>query len=79
MLEVEEGRRIAYTVAKGIPVRNYRGEVVLTPTPEGTRIRWSASWDATLLGRIVRRKLQAFLPGVVSDLVAAADRQAAPA
>ena len=76
VLEVEEGRRIAYTVVKGIPVRNYRGEVVLSPTAEGTRIHWSAAWDRTLLGRLVHRRLRAFFPEVVADLVAAADREA---
>ncbi len=78
VVEVEEGRRIAYTVVRGIPVRNYRGEVVLTPTPEGTRVHWSATWDRTLLGSIVHRRLRTFFPGVVADLTAAADRQASP-
>ena len=77
VLDVEDGRRIAYTVLKGIPVRNYRGEVVLTPTGEGTRVNWSATWDGTLLGRIVHRRLRTFFPGVVADLVAASDREAA--
>ena len=77
VVEVEEGRRIAYTLVKGIPVRNYRGEVVLTPTAGGTGIHWSASWDPTLLGRIVHRRLRTFFPEVVTDLVVAADREAA--
>ncbi len=75
VLEVEEGRRIAYTVVEGMPVRNYRGEVVLTPTAGGTRVRWSATWDGTLVGRIVHRRLRTFFPEVVVDLVAAADRE----
>ncbi len=77
VLDVEDGRRIAYTVLEGIPVRNYRAEVVLTPTVEGTRVNWSAAWDGTLLGRIVHRRLRTFSPGVVADLVAASDREAA--
>jgi uncharacterized protein YndB with AHSA1/START domain len=76
VLEVDEGRRIVYTVVAGIPVRHYRGEVVLTPTPEGTRIQWSGSWDRTLLGRMVFRKLRTFFPEIVADLVVAADREA---
>ena len=35
VLEAEKGRRLTYTVVKGIPVRNYRAEVTLTP--EGRR------------------------------------------
>lgn len=77
VLEVEDGRRMAYTVVTGIPVRNYRAEVSLTPTAAGTRIRWAASWDRTLAGRIVHRKLRSVYPEVIAHLVAAADRGAA--
>ena len=48
ILEAEEGRRLAYTVIGGIPVRNYRAEVTLTPAADGTHVRWAATWDATL-------------------------------
>jgi carbon monoxide dehydrogenase subunit G len=62
-------------VIGGIPVRNYRGEVTLTPAADGTRVRWAATWDATLAGRIVRRALRKLYPQVVADLVTAAERQ----
>ncbi|HYB89035.1 MAG TPA: SRPBCC family protein [Streptosporangiaceae bacterium] len=75
VLESEPGRRMTYTVVKGIPVRNYRAEVTLTPEGEGTHIRWSASWDRTLPGRIVHRRLRAIYTRVVSLLIAAADRK----
>ena len=75
VLDTEKGRRLTYTVVKGIPVRNYRAEVTLTPEGEGTHIRWSASWDRTLPGRIVHRRLSAIYPRVVSLLIAAADRK----
>jgi uncharacterized protein YndB with AHSA1/START domain len=75
VLDAEKGRRLTYTVVKGIPVRNYRAEVTLTPQGEGTHIRWSASWDRTLPGRIVHRRLRAIYPRVVSLLIAAADRR----
>jgi Polyketide cyclase / dehydrase and lipid transport len=77
ILEAEEGRRLAYTVIGGIPVRNYRAEVTLTPVTNGTRIRWTAAWDATLAGRIVRRTLRKLYPQIVADLVTAAENQAA--
>src|ERR1700756_437926 len=38
ILDVEPGKRLAYTVLRGIPVRNYRAEVTLTPSPDGTLI-----------------------------------------
>jgi hypothetical protein len=73
--EVQPGRRMAYTVLRGIPVRNYRAQVTLTPTATGTHIEWVAEWDRTLAGRIVRRKLRTVYPVVVACLVAAAERR----
>ncbi|MFI5079831.1 MAG: SRPBCC family protein [Streptosporangiales bacterium] len=75
VLEADKGRRLTYTVVKGIPVRNYRAEVTLSPEGEGTHIRWTASWDRTLPGRIVHQRLRAIYPRVVSLLIAAADRK----
>jgi len=75
VLESEPGRRMTYTVVKGIPVRNYRAEVTLTPDGAGTRIRWSAGWDRTLGGRMVHRRLRLTYPDVVARLIAAADRR----
>lgn len=77
ILEFEEGRRLAYTVIRGIPVRNYRAVVSLTPSAEGTHIRWAAAWDNTLMGRIVWRGLRVFFPQAVTGLAAAAERDAA--
>jgi uncharacterized protein YndB with AHSA1/START domain len=77
ILEFEEDRHLAYTVIRGIPVRNYRADVTLTPSGEGTHIRWVATWDNTLLGRIAWRGLRTFYPEMMTDLVAAAERDAA--
>src|SRR5215813_4485741 len=74
VLESERGRRLVYTVVKNIPVRNYRAEVTLSPEGEGTHIRWSATWDRTLAGRIVHRRLRSMYPDIMSHLIAAADR-----
>jgi hypothetical protein len=70
--EMDEGRRVVYAVIGGMPVRNYRGEVVLTPVAGGTQIAWSASWDKTAPGRLVLRGLRPFFPRVVTGLAAAA-------
>ena len=77
ILDAEEGRRLAYTVIDGIPVRNYRAEVTLAPVAGGTRIRWAASWDRTLAGRLVHRSLRGVYPQIVADLARAAEEQAA--
>ena len=78
ILEVEEPSRVAYKVVSGLPVKNYRAEVTLTATPSGgTSIRWTATWDNSFLGKVVRHKLQQIYPEVVDALVAAADQQEA--
>ena len=78
--EIDQDRRIVYTVVGGMPVRGYRGEVTLTPAPGGTRINWTASWDKTLLGRLVWRGLRDFFPAVLASLTTAtaASREASP-
>lgn len=75
ILEAEEGRHLAYTVIGGIPVRNYRADVTLTPVADGTHIRWAATWDDTLAGRIVHRSLRTFYPQMLAELVAAAEER----
>jgi uncharacterized protein YndB with AHSA1/START domain len=77
ILDAEEGRSLAYTVVGGIPVRNYRAEITLTPAAGGTQIRWAASWDQTLLGRLVHRSLRRQYPQIVAGLAAAAERDPA--
>ena len=74
ILEFEEDRHLAYTVIGGIPVRNYRADVTLTPAAGGTHIRWVADWDNTLLGRMAWRGLRAFYPEMMAGLVAAAEQ-----
>ena len=77
--EVDPPRRLVYCVVKGMPVRNYRAEVSITPTAEGARVHWSATWDRTLVGRLVQRQLRSLCPQVVQGLISAAEaRGAAP-
>jgi uncharacterized protein YndB with AHSA1/START domain len=73
---VEVGRRLAYTVVGGIPVRNYKAEVTLAAVAGATRIHWAATWDPTVLGRIVERRLRRFYPEMMAMLVKAADETA---
>jgi hypothetical protein len=64
-------------VIRGIPVRNYRAVVSITPSAEGTHIRWAATWDNTFPGRMAWRGLRTFYPEMMASLVAAAERDAA--
>lgn len=76
--EVDPPRRMVYTVVRGIPVRNYRAEIILTPTGAGTDIRWFADWDRTLGGRLAHRGLSAAYQRIVQDLVTAGEARLAP-
>jgi uncharacterized protein YndB with AHSA1/START domain len=73
ILEVDDGRRVVYTVEKGIPVKNYRAEITLTDAGAGTHVHWAAEWDNTFLGRIVQRKLRTVYPEIMQHLLQAAD------
>ena len=46
IVEVAPDRRISYTLLAGLPLRGYRADFDLTPTPEGTEVRWHASFEA---------------------------------
>jgi len=77
ILVAEPERRLVYEVIGGLPVRNYRGEVTLTPADGGTRVHWSADWDNTMGGRLVHRTLREFYPEMLAGLAAAAEREPA--
>jgi uncharacterized protein YndB with AHSA1/START domain len=75
ILELNEGRSLAYTVVGGIPVKNYRAEITLTPVEGGTHIRWAATWDSTLGGRIVHRTLVVLYPELVAAVARLAEQR----
>jgi Polyketide cyclase / dehydrase and lipid transport len=74
ILELNEGRSLAYTVVGGIPVKNYRADITLTPVEGATHIRWAATWDSTLGGRIVHRTLVVLYPELVQSLARLAEQ-----
>ncbi len=77
ILEIDDGRRVVYTVERGIPVKDYRAEIVLRDTDDGgTHVSWRAEWDRTFLGRIVLRKLRVVYPEILGCLMHAADAKA---
>ena len=73
ILDVREGTNVVYTVTGGIPVKNYRAVIELTDNAVGTHISWTADWDATLLGKLVHKKLQSVYTEIMECLVRAAD------
>jgi hypothetical protein len=51
----EVGRRLGYALVSGLPVREYRGVVALSPEADGTTITWSASFRSTWLWHLLVR------------------------
>ena len=49
--ELIPNQKFAYSVLEGMPIRNHRADVDLTPTPDGgTDIKWAATWEPTIPG-----------------------------
>jgi uncharacterized protein YndB with AHSA1/START domain len=46
----EPPRHFGYILLSGLPVRDYRAEVTLTPTASGTSIAWRGSFNALIPG-----------------------------
>ena len=67
IVEVVPDRRIGYALLAGLPLRGYRAGFDLTPTGEGTEVRWHSRFDAppgsgwiyvAALRRFTRRMLE---------------------
>jgi hypothetical protein len=70
IVELTEHERFAYALLSGLPVRNYRADVVLTADAAGTRIDWSATFDAAVgTGWLMRALLRRVLAAITSALV----------
>jgi len=63
-------RVFGYELVSGIPIRDYRAEVTLTPGNEGTDIRWRSRFRAKIpgTGAIARRQLERFIEQTVRSL-----------
>jgi hypothetical protein len=74
IVEREPPRRLSYTLLSGLPLRDYRAVVELSPAGAGTRIRWSATFvpHRPGTGWIYRLALTRVFRGMVSGLAEAA-------
>jgi uncharacterized protein YndB with AHSA1/START domain len=70
IVELVPDRRFAYTHTSSLPVRDYRGEVDLERTPEGTAIKWVSSFEPKYPGTgwILRRALDGFVAKLANGL-----------
>jgi hypothetical protein len=77
VVEVVPGRRFSYTLLSGLPLRDYRADVDLEPTEDGTTIHWRSSFLPKVLGTgwLYRRILTEFIEACASGLAAHAARR----
>ncbi|MEV4758326.1 SRPBCC family protein [Micromonospora sp. NPDC049559] len=80
VIERVPDRRFSYELLSGLPLRGYRADVDLTPTPDGTEIRWHSSFDAKVPGTgwFYRRVLTRFIRHTAEGLAARGDASAVP-
>ncbi len=59
IVETRVERRLSYVLLGGLAVRDYRADIDLSPTSDGTTIRWHTTFKAKLpgLGWLYRRAL----------------------
>ena len=75
IIAFEPPRHVAYALISGLPLRDYRGDVTLTPTSTGgTDIHWQSRYGLKipLTSRLFRRKLGGFIQETADALAAAA-------
>lgn len=80
IVELVPDRRLSYRLLSGLPMRGYRADVDLEPSPSGlgTDIRWHSSFTVTRPGTgwVLRRALGRFIAKTVRGLAAEASRRA---
>ncbi|WP_329107843.1 SRPBCC family protein [Micromonospora sp. NBC_01699] len=81
IVDLVPDRRLSYILLSGLPLRDYRADVDLTPTPEGTIIRWRSTFHAKLPGTgwFYRWFLGRFIRQTAEGLAAYAERDATTA
>lgn len=72
VVELVPGRRFSYTLLSGLPLRDYRADVDLSPADEGTTIRWRSSFQPKIPGTgwLYRRILTEFIQACAAGLAA---------
>lgn len=74
IVELVPDRRLGYVLLAGLPLRDYRANVDLTPERDGTAIRWYSDFSAKVPGTgwIFRFALNRFMAAAVESLAARA-------
>ena len=73
--ELIPDRKLSYVLLSGLPLHDYRGEVILCPLDTGgTLIHWAASFESRLgTGWFWRRFIRRTLATIAAQLAAAAE------
>jgi Polyketide cyclase / dehydrase and lipid transport len=76
VVECRPGERFAYVLQKGLPLRDYKAVITLTPIGGGTSINWHSTFRSKVPGTgwFYRRELGKFIKRTVDGLAAAAER-----
>ena len=69
--ELVADKRFSYRLLAGLPLKDYRSDIDLTPADGGTDIRWHTSFKAKVPGTgwLYRRGLRKITAGFVQGLV----------
>ena len=74
------GQCFSYVLESGMPLRDYKAVVTVTPTAEGSSINWHSTFRPKVPGTgwLYRRELGKFIGETVRGLAAAAERSGVP-
>jgi hypothetical protein len=70
IVEAVPNERYAYELLEGLPFRDYRATIELTPEGAGTRIHWRSTFRGKFpgIGPLYRRSLDGFIAQLVAGL-----------
>jgi polyketide cyclase/dehydrase/lipid transport protein len=76
VVERQPGRQLSYVLLSGLPLRDYRADVLLTPETGGTTITWHSTFRSKVpgTGGLYRRALSTFIGQCVEGLASASER-----
>ncbi len=80
VVECRPGEVFSYVLESGLPLRDYRAVITLTPSAAGTSINWHSTFRPKVPGSgwLYRRELSKFIKQTVDGLAVAADRARQP-
>jgi hypothetical protein len=80
VVECRPSEVFSYALESGLPLRDYKAVVTLTPAAGGTSINWHSTFRPKVPGSgwLYRRELGKFIKQTVGGLAAAAERSCLP-